>query len=459
MSENFDTFRDHFLSLYQSAVADIARQIDSAPRANASIRAGLQRSATSVLPDIAAEIAAQEYGAQHGFGTATTKATPRDLTKWEIGRVCAELAMRFMKARVSGDTAALARLNDEFIAGTCDPAWARTVEEYLGYFGPGGSRKEIPYIRAATIGPKVIEIKADARLALVGDWGTGAQPAIQLLKQISSAEPDILVHLGDIYYSGTPSECQVNFLDPINKVLRAEGRNPNVFTLSGNHDMYCGGVGYYDLLEKLNPAPFVQPASFFCLRSADERWQFLAMDTGLHDYSPMNVSEALTYIEADELEWHCQRIEEFPGRTILLSHHQLFSAYSAIGQPEDGSKRSAVNPRLYEAFQAMAQSGKISAWFWGHEHTLSIYNPFLGLKRGRCLGHGAVPTSTADKIYEPLKDLDQTPSIVSDTQLAMVGGIYAHGYAIVSLGGTSCSAAYYQDINGRNSRIFEEKLD
>jgi len=51
------------------------------------------------------------------------------------------------------------------------------------------------------------------------------------------------------------------------------------FTLAGNHDMFCGGAPYYKLIDQLG-----QPASYFCLRN--DNWQFLAMDTGLHDNNP-----------------------------------------------------------------------------------------------------------------------------------------------------------------------------
>jgi 3',5'-cyclic AMP phosphodiesterase CpdA len=149
-----------------------------------------------------------------------------------------------------------------------------------------------------------------------------------------------------------------------------------VFTLSGNHDMYCGGVGFYELIKHLNSPPFTQTASFFCLRSADEKWQLLAMDTGLHDDNPASVADALTYLEEDELAWHCDRIKEFAGRTILLSHHPLFSAFSAIGPSNASGRRSATNPLLLKAFERMVVSKPIAAWFWGHEHTLSIYGPF-----------------------------------------------------------------------------------
>jgi hypothetical protein len=453
---DFETFQDYFVSLYQSAVVEIARQIDERPVESRS-RQGLQISAVSALTDVAADIAATEYASRCGSPRKLSSVTARDLSKAEWGRLCAEFAMRYLKAQLAKDAAAIAQIDSELLAGVCDPAWAATIKEYLKYFGPRGDRKEIPYVRASAVGPKVIEMKANARVALVGDWGTGAQPAIQLLQQVSMAKPDILVHLGDIYYSGTPSECKSNFLDPIERVLRARGHDVKVYTLSGNHDMYSGGVGYYQLINALNQAPFTQTASFFCLRSPDERWQLLAMDTGLHDYSPTNVADVETYLESDELEWHCQRIDEFPGRTILLSHHQLFSAFSVIGAANEG-KRSALNPKLYEAFTLLAKSKKIAAWFWGHEHTLSIYETFAGLERGRCLGHGAVPTSVMDKIYEPVDKLEEPPSLVAGTELAQVGGIYAHGWATLAFENGSCTATYFQDVGGRADQVFQERF-
>ena len=36
--------------------------------------------------------------------------------------------------------ALIARVEREFTAGACDPAWATTISEYLKYFGPGGQR-------------------------------------------------------------------------------------------------------------------------------------------------------------------------------------------------------------------------------------------------------------------------------------------------------------------------------
>jgi Calcineurin-like phosphoesterase len=456
VAEDIQTFRDHILSIYQSAVSEVARRIDAEPRGRS--RSGIRRSATSLFPDYAAEIARHEYAHKHGLPIPPSPASfgRRALTAGDAARTCAELALRYLKARLRGDLKALAEIQGQFTAGTCDPAWASTIEEYLQYFGSNGSRRQIPYIRASTVGARIIEFNSKARVALVGDWGTGGQPAIHVLKQIASFRPDVFIHLGDIYYSGTPAECASNFTSFIDSILRS--RNPDLaaYTLSGNHDMYCGGVGYYDLIQHLNPDPLKQPASFFCLRSADEKWQLLAMDTGLHDYSPLEVDDAVTFIEEDELEWHRARLKEFPGRTIILTHHQLFSAFSPIGEPDQYGRRSALNPHLFKAFNLLKDSGRICAWFWGHEHTLSIYEPFAGLTKGRCLGHGAVPVPARDKIYDPVPGLDHTPTIVPNTQLQQQEGVYTHGYAVLAFEASSCSVEYYQDIDGRPALVYPE---
>jgi hypothetical protein len=458
MSDNFKSFRDPILSLYQSAVGEVAKKIDASAKATGQ-RAALRRSASSTLPDQAAQIAEREFKQSVDGVPPNSTAGPsaRELSKTGIAQVCAEWGLRYMKALALRDEQAIEQLKNEFTAGTCDPAWITTLEAYRSYFGEDGKRKPVPYVRAAIVGPKTIEIKANARVALMGDWGTGASPAIDVLQYMAGDSPDVVVHLGDIYYSGTPEECRSNFVNPINAVLRKDKPFP-VYSLSGNHDMYCGGLGFYSLIAQLNATPFTQPASFFCLRSADEKWQLLAMDTGLHDDNPGTVAAAVTYLEEDELAWHCDRISEFSGRTILLSHHQLFSAFSPIGAPDSEGKRSAVNPQLLKAFKQMTKTKEIAAWFWGHEHTLSVYNSFAGLERGRCLGHGAVPVSVIDEIYKPLADLDNTPSMIDQSKLGTTGGVYNHGYALLSLEGNSCRADYYQATKKGRELVFSESF-
>ena len=245
----------------------------------------------------------------------------------------------------------------------------------------------------------------------------------------------------------------------INEVFdRTTGSLP-IYTLSGNHDMYSGGAGFYNLLPLLNPSPpfaaaSEQPASYFSLRTTDGAWQLLAMDTGLHDHDPFSVNDAVTYLEPSEEAWHVDKIQSFAktgGKTVLLSHHQLFSAFSGIGKLSDKPlNESASNPKLLASWKAFAVAGNVAAWFWGHEHNLCVYQPYHDLTRGRCIGHGAIPVLLEQKPYEPLRGLFDPPVLVPDPkdpsqpfQLGVDGGAYRHGYVLLRLEGAG-RAEYYE---------------
>lgn len=448
MTDDFETFRDPTLSMFQSLVDDVARRIAGAPEGVALTTRSIRQSKMS-LRRTAADIAAREAGQSRSGPRPTTRGAGA------TGRFCAELALRYIKALATNDESERQSVSADYVGSTCDSAWVNTLKEYHAYFGAGAFR-QVPYVRAATAGKAVIPMKPNAKVALVADWGTGAQPALDILGAIRDHQPDVLIHLGDIYYSGTEAECRENFLEPVNKTLRAD-RSCHVYTLSGNHDMYCGGVGYYGLLPRMNDGPFAQRASFFCLRSEDDNWQFLAMDTGLHDHSPYSVTDATTWIEDDELAWLCERLEEFDGQTILLSHHQLFSAFSPIG-PESGGTRSAINPNLAKSFEALSAKGKIAAWFWGHEHSLTLYEPFANLKRGRCIGHGAIPVPQSEEIYKAVSGLSEVPKIVPGTELGKGGTVWNHGFAVLSFEDRTCDASYYQMSKKRQSLVKSERF-
>ncbi|MDX1999957.1 MAG: metallophosphoesterase, partial [Thermoanaerobaculia bacterium] len=322
---------------------------------------------------------------------------------------------------------------------------------------------------------------SNATVALIGDWGTGTADAITLLEAVGAHRPDVILHLGDIYYSGTPDETHKFFLKVLNSTLGRDENPIAVYTLTGNHDMYSGGVGYYQLLPELNPPPVfqpeqAQPASYFSLRSLDGAWQFLALDTGLHDHDPFSVNDDITYLEESEEAWHIDKIAQWSargGRTILLSHHQLFSAFELIGG-KDAQKpagQEAANPKLLASFRKFQEAaeiggGDIAAWFWGHEHNLCVYEPYLGLAKGRCLGHGAIPAFTEQDPYAVVASLPNPPALVGDPRnpgeplkLGVVDQAYAHGFVIVRLDDRDRSAtvSYYQETD-YTTPMFVERL-
>lgn len=434
------TFRDPFLSLYQSIAETVARRANRTEGPQPGPDAGIVLAAESVAATRHARLTEVPVG----------RPALEELTPVEYGKRCASLAMDMLRAKVLGDEATLARLRGEMDSGKCDPGWATTITEYYKYFGVVGERPKPLYVTPAEAGDAVLPMKASCRIGLIGDWGTGAGPARRLLGLVKAQKPDLLIHLGDIYYSGTPEECAIKFEAEMAAAFGPKETRIPIFTLAGNHDMYCGGVGYYGLIGRLNRAPHVQRASFFCLRSQDASWQVLAMDTGQHDYSPLDVDDAVTFVEAQEQTWLKQRIDEFAGRTILMSHHQLFSAFSRIGPKDSRGEANPVNPALLEMFGSFGDGReRVAAWFWGHEHNLCIYEPYAGLERGRCLGHSAVPVFVEDDPYDVLKEVRSPPKIVPGTQVGHDAGYYRHGFAMLALdAGGRGTAEYFEDRDG-----------
>ena len=195
-----------------------------------------------------------------------------------------------------------------------------------------------------------------------GDWGTGQDAAKLVLRQIANKKPDVVIHLGDIYYAGTQFEVNNYFLQIWQQILNLGDNLDRIptFTLAGNHDMYSGGGPYYELIKKLG-----QPASYFCLRNAN--WQFIGLDTGYHDHNPAGAGAGATFLQDTEVTWLADKVNNAGGRrSVLLSHHQLFTAYDAIDNGE-------INMRLFP--QVAPLLPKVALWLWGHEHDLRSTTP------------------------------------------------------------------------------------
>jgi hypothetical protein len=452
--------RHDVASLFQSLAETVAQRIDDRDGTASETRGTAGGKRPNVNHPV---VAAAGRIAGHWEQGEEAPATPPSGVKGTVYE-CAKLAAELLRARLTKDPKA-AELEDELKFSTCDPEWLEAITDYEKYFGPEGEKNPIPYVRYQSMDDFVLpSLKPDARVALIGDWGTGTDDARRVLTQVAAHRPDVLIHLGDIYYAGTEDECQKYFLDLLDEVFDRQANPLPVYTLTGNHDMYSGGAGYYGLLPKLNPSPPYapdqgQPASYFALRTTDGAWQLLAMDTGLHDHDPFTVSKDVTWLEPAEEAWHVDKVKRFTaggGRTVLLSHHQLFSAFSGIGDyASRPAAERAVNPKLMATWAKLREAGDVAAWFWGHEHNLCIYRPYAGLAKGRCVGHGAIPTFLESDPYAVLDGLpDDRPQLVDQldapgtpVELAADDQVYAHGFVIVQLDDQdrSATASYYQE--------------
>lgn len=424
------TFRSPVVSLWQSAVNEVlAQQAASQPAVLGDEGQSPESNLSSTTPIMLQTIDAAE--------ALLSGREPPAVLGMPLGD-CAQLYMQLIIAQARGQADRVAQLKNEIDFSTCDPLWAQCLLLYEKF---RFQSEQIPYKTYQQLGDYVLDLpkgtSGELRIALLADWGTGMDIAKRVLADAASHRPDALIHLGDIYYSGTPYETKAYFLDVCRQVL---GEQVPIYTLAGNHDMYSGGQGYYALLEQIG-----QPASFFCLRNGD--WQLLALDTGLHDSDPGTVISNLTYLDEREAAWHRDKIANAGGRrTIVLSHHQLF-ATGGVGA-DDAGRQLAVNPRLAASFAD--QLGQIELWLWGHEHNLIVFGEYAGMKRGRCIGSGAVPVLLAQDPYATAPNLvlpagaTQPPPIDSRAMLGNNGEFYNHAYALLKLNGRGATVEYYQ---------------
>jgi Calcineurin-like phosphoesterase len=422
-------FRDPDLSLWQSAVDEVVARRTGATRSQDFVgeATALARPDTSqamirgALDDLTAEDSGAPLQAPAEAALDTAK-------------YCSSTARKLAWAIIKGDKVQEAICREQLGKfGACDPCWIETVEKYVEFQAHKGT---VPYRVYTDIDQFVIDGKLpdQAKVAIVGDWGTGQDAAKTVLEQIRRKNPDVVIHLGDVYYAGTDFEMQNYFYQIWSSTLDLS-KTPT-FTLSGNHDMFAGGAPYYCLIDKLQ-----QPASYFCLRN--NNWQFVAVDTGLHDRTPGGTQP--TFLEPTEVAWVKRRLDQAQGRrTVLLSHHQLFSAFEDItpGEATNDALGGQIGPLLPQ----------IAIWIWGHEHNLVLYKRQMGTL-ARCVGHGAFPVGLGEVPAQP-----KYPEIEIENFRLKAGDVfYAHGYAIMELDGKSGRVSYYQDTDEANP-VFVDQL-
>jgi hypothetical protein len=236
-----------------------------------------------------------------------------------------------------------------------DPRWL----SWIWVKAKGWLKGKRPFIPHASPTDFRFEMNEEATIAVVGDWGGGNAAAQAVAKQIQNINPDHIIHLGDVYYAGTEKETRERFLAYWPK----PGESGRSFALNSNHEMYGGGYGYFDI----TLPTFKQPASYFSL--ANKNWQFIGLDTGYDEHE----------LHDPQAEWLAAQLQDPDRKTILFSHHQLFSAYE-----------TADTSKLENKVRPFLDAKQIYGWIWGHEHLCVVYGEHKGIK-GVCLGNGCFP--------------------------------------------------------------------
>ncbi|MDX6404596.1 MAG: hypothetical protein QOH70_2051 [Blastocatellia bacterium] len=215
-------------------------------------------------------------------------------------------------------------------------------------------------------------IRDEIRVGLLADWGTGlyGAPVSAMSIEDDKSGYELLMHLGDVYYSGTDNEIQDEFLAYWPTIAGATSRACN-----SNHEMYTGGHAYFN---QTLPA-FGQQASFYALQNS--HWTLIGLDTAYHEWD-LQSSDDEKQGGVDQVAWLNSIVAQAgDNKIILFSHHQLFSLF------DDLSKS-----KLAGCVSDLLNKKRLFAWYWGHEHRCVLFDqhPNFGLY-GRCIGHGGYP--------------------------------------------------------------------
>jgi hypothetical protein len=234
--------------------------------------------------------------------------------------------------------------------------WALSLLDHV-------DRKNAHHIVRPKVGQRAYPFPDAGRIALLGDWGTGLYGAPICAQSITN-DPEpyaMIMHLGDTYYSGTPEEMRDRFKKfwPKRKAIHR--------AINSNHDMYSGGFAYFD--DIIAKSPFDQYSSYFV--HENHWWTLIGLDTAYIDHD----------IDEEQAKWLRATINAAGDRKIILfSHQQLFSQWESQGT------------NFLVSFGDVIESGRIFAWYWGHEHRCCLYDEhpdydFLA----RCVGHSGMP--------------------------------------------------------------------
>jgi len=301
--------------------------------------------------------------------------------------------------------------------GNTDPLW---IEAVLAGFGTLLEGKA-PFVSHAHLSDFFYSIEDKCTIALVADWGAGNPSALNVGQQMKDKSPDYVFHLGDIYYAGEEREAR-DFLYRFRGIATKRS-----FALNGNHEMYSGGRGYFNVvLPNLQ-----QSASYFGL--FNQNWQFIALDTAYVDHVLTSPSDSRLQ---NQFVWAVDKLRNGAKSSIVLTHHQPFSAY----QPEhDNAARLRDDiGRLDLAIQPTT----IFAWFFGHEHRCTIYDDSFNDFKARLIGNGCIP-------HLPQAPPDIAPSVpfkaINRAARPDGSGYAISGFVLLTLDGPKMTVEYINE--------------
>ena len=283
-------------------------------------------------------------------------------------------------------------------------------------------------------------------LALLSDWANDTKEADEVAHRVAWEAPDYTIHLGDIYFVGSPQEVEENFTAP--HASWYYGKSGSL-ALPVNHEMYSNGDAFFN---HLLPAMYAtsdgykvsQKAGFFCLEN--EYWRVIGLDTAYTSVGRPFLEVLFPpdgHLRKEQVEWlqHVVNVGDHQDRRglIFLSHHPILSGY----------RNQYLRPAQQIA-ELLSTAKRPVIWFWGHEHRLIGYQfqeVIDGLHvYGRCIGIGGMPV----ELDLPKHEKDRKGLLFYDRRVRKTIGRHRVGYngfATLAFENARVTATY-KDSNG-----------
>ena len=328
---------------------------------------------------------------------------------------------------------------------TMDPGWIEAVIYYLYYLAE--PTKIHPFVKQT--GAPINFTGSTLSIAVIGDWGTGKWqdgadsdgPGLDILAQAVALKPDLIIHLGDVYYVGTSSSSWNQENDNFVKLWQAGSQG--TFTINSNHEMYDGANGYFkDALS--NPMFAAQKgASYFALTYRD--WVILGLDSAYdatwpdNTMTPFYMQGRLT--DSDQINF-IQGLDLTDKKVIVMTHH---TGMATPGMSSSGEGKY----QLWDDVNAALGGNDPDYWYWGHVHNGIVYtaDAVAGSKtKARCVGHGAIPFGSAYGLKgAPVSYFANTPyKQVNPNPTPQQQARVLNGFALLTLNGGTVIEEFYE---------------
>ncbi|APR80037.1 Hypothetical protein A7982_05384 [Minicystis rosea] len=261
-----------------------------------------------------------------------------------------------------------------------DPGW---ISSLINYF----RSKRVPFrTHDASASPDergsgVVRVADDITITMVGDWGIGNASSSDIARCMRALHPNYTIHLGDVYYSGTPDEERERFT-----FVWPAGRD-GAFALNSNHEMYAGGEGYFEVALADDKFSLQDRCSYFALENSNNI--IFGLDSAYPSHAWLYEKGELDEVQLRFLRKHAKRARDAGKRITVLTHHQPINMDGTLVAPLWEQVTNAVGP------------GDLS-WYWGHIHGAAVFKPkrlHNGVTiHGRCVGHGGIPYTPFDRV-------------------------------------------------------------